>query len=435
MNNNIMKYLYVSCILFSSLYISCYKQDANKYSRSNVNLSFSIKEHSKGIVLSWEQTNISSFVEYIVTKSSESKAAVENLSDLDSKLIFARIKDRNINSLIDSTLAFNSYYRLYINQGEQLIFTEEILREPNNYVLTSSSVNELLVDYRKGNIYFLNSDQSVEFVDLDKLELINIYRNLSIPSPLYCSLAYDNDGNTEIYVPFEDKIRVIDGENFTIKRSITNINFQTPIYNTVTDEKNNLYYTDAIGGALDGIYKVHSDTKKITKFNVCATCNHLFFKMSKNGKRGLFAAPAGGLIYFTLNDMDQIDMTINSVYTTSWMSDQLFVIAENSQTLICGNTGSIFDHQFRLIKQLAIDVPGYVQSIFDDEEKYIYSIGKIAKEIINFENKPGYQKLGNIVIKSTPMQIFIYKGSIFVLGSVFDPSTRMVKLILEEVKL
>ena len=33
------------------------------------------------------------------------------------------------------------------------------------------------------------------------------------------------------------------------------------------------------------------------------------------------------------------------------------------------------------------------------------------------------------------MQIFIYKGSIFVFGSVFDPSTRMVKLILEEVKL
>ncbi len=430
-----MKYLYISCILFCSLFFSCYKHEVDKYSRNNIDLGFSITDHSKGIILSWDQASMSSFVEYIIVKNSETRSAVEKISSLDPRSIFARINDRNIHSLNDSMLAFNSYYRLYINQGEQLISSDEILKVPQNYVLTSKSVNQILVDSKKGIIYFLNTDQTIEIVDLDKLEKINIYRNIILPKGFSCSLGYDKAGNSEIYIPIGDKINVFDGEKLILKRSITGFYLHAPILNTATDENSDIYYSDAIGDILGGIYKYDSETNVNTKIRVCDECNHVRFKMSRNGKRGLLTNSGSGLVYFTLNDKYQIDTTIYSSIPVSWISDQLFVIAERSQTLICGNSGSVFNLQFKLQKQLANDIPGYVQSIFDEEENFIYSIGSFTNEIVKFENKPGYQKLGNIVIKSTPLQIFIYKGSIFVLGSVFDPSNRISKLILEEVKL
>ena len=139
-----MKYFCIVFVFFSTFFSSCYKQDASKYQENNVSLSFSVVEQSNGVLLMWGQASMSNFIEFIVTKNSVSTAPVGNVTELKSESIFTRIKDRNTTSIIDSTLALNSYYRLYINQGEQLISTDEILREPNNYVLISSSVNELL---------------------------------------------------------------------------------------------------------------------------------------------------------------------------------------------------------------------------------------------------------------------------------------------------
>ena len=93
-------------------------------------------------------------------------------------------------------MALNSYYRLYINQGGLLIDSDEILQKSKNYVLKSSYVNQLLVDYQKGNLYILNSDQSVELVDLSKMELKTTYENVLLPRSLSCSLGYYQDGNT-----------------------------------------------------------------------------------------------------------------------------------------------------------------------------------------------------------------------------------------------
>lgn len=430
-----MKYFCIVFVFFSTFFSSCYKQDASKYQENNVSLSFSVVEQSNGVLLMWGQASMSNFIEFIVTKNSVSTAPVGNVTELKSESIFTRIKDRNTTSIIDSTLALNSYYRLYINQGGLLIASDEILQKSKNYVLNSSSVNQLLVDYQKGNLYILNSDQSVELVDLSKMELKTTYENVLLPRSLSCSLGYDQDGNTEIYVPIVDQIQVLDGEKFNLKKSISNTNFQTLINNTATDMNSNIYYSDETVGILGGIFRYDSKTELITKINVCGDCRHYTFVMSRDGKRGIVGSLGAVARYFTINDKNQVNASVISQSIISSTSSQLFVLAEKSPTLIVGNSGTIFNQSFSVQKNLINEVPLFLQSIFDQEENYIYAIGGLNKVIVKFENKAGYNKLGSIFIKSSPRQIFIYDSSAFILGNVFDPNTRINKLIIEKVRL
>ena len=110
-------------------------------------------------------------------------------------------------------------------------------------------------------------------------------------------------------------------------------------------------------------------------------------------------------------------------------------MANKGETFIVGNSGIIYDLYFNFQKQLGLEVPGYVQSIFDESEDYIYVLGGINREVVKLENKAGYKRLGSIIVKSSPKQFFTFGGSIFVLGSVFDSSTGTKKLIIEKVKL
>ncbi len=427
-----VKYSCLIWLICCSLFVSC-SQEEDKYAE-NGNFGFSITEQDNGIALTWNQATLANFTEYIITKTSISTAVYEHVSEIKPEVIFARFNSRYTTSVLDTSLVFNSFYRLYINQGGKVIASAELFQKPNNYVLTRNSVVQMLVDYDKGNLYILNADQSVELVDLWKLELRSIYENILLPKSFSCSLGYDKDGNTEIYIPIADQIQVLDGERLNLKKSISNANLQVPIYNTITDENSNIFYSDATGGISSGIYKVDSKTKFISKFNVCGDCYHFNFMMSKDGKKGLVGSSGSLLTYFTLNDKNQISTLINSPFGISWSANQLFfVVASKSQTFIAGWTGIVYDLHFNFLKQF--DQIGYVQSIFDENEDYIYVLGGINREVVKLENKVKYKRLGSVIVRSNPKQLFTFGGSIFVLGSVFDSSTGTTKLIIEKVKL
>ncbi len=428
-----VKYSCLVWLICCSLFVSC-SQEEDKYTE-NGNFGFSITEQDNGIALTWNQATLASFTEYIITKNSTSTPAYGHVSEIKSEAIFARFSNRYKTSVLDTSPNFNSYYRLYINQGGRVIASDELFQKPNNYVLTSNSIVQMLVDYKKGNLYILNADQSVELVDLRKLELRNVYENILMPRSFSCSLGYDKDGNTEIYIPIANQIQVLDGERLNLKKSISNVNFQIPIYNTITDENSNIYYSDATGGISSGIFRVDSETKFISKFNVCGDCYHFNFMMSRDGKKGLVGSSNSIITYFTLKDKIQVNTFINSSINFSWPTNQLFVLANKGETFIVGNSGIIYDLYFNFQKQLGLEVPGYVQSIFDESEDYIYVLGGINREVVKLENKAGYKRLGSIIVKSSPKQFFTFGGSIFVLGSVFDSSTGTTKLIIEKVKL
>ena len=85
-----MKYLFSILMMLSLIIIACDKQEPSKYFGSNVALSFSKKLLNNGLILSWEQQNNNSFVEYIVTKNSKSTPAFKRILDIDSGTILSR---------------------------------------------------------------------------------------------------------------------------------------------------------------------------------------------------------------------------------------------------------------------------------------------------------------------------------------------------------
>ena len=124
-----------------------------------------------------------------------------------------------------------------------------------------------------------------------------------------------------------------------------------------------------------GIFRSDSKTELITKINVCGDCRHYTFVMSRDGKRGIVGSLGAVARYFTINDKNQVNASVISQSIISSTSSQLFVLAEKSPTLIVGNSGTIFNQSFSVQKNLINEVPLFLQSIFDQEENYIYAIG------------------------------------------------------------
>ncbi len=87
-----MKYLYTLGYLILLFFTACYQEEPNKYSESNGQFSFTKTEVKNGVSFSWDETKISAFVEYVITKNVQSTPALKKLSDLKSSDVYARIK-------------------------------------------------------------------------------------------------------------------------------------------------------------------------------------------------------------------------------------------------------------------------------------------------------------------------------------------------------
>jgi hypothetical protein len=432
-HNNIffIKYCRI-CLLSSLLLLSCHKQELGKYSYDDASLGFLKKEQGNGIVLSWNQSVSLTFVEYIVTKNTKSTPALTTISDIQRETILARYQNKLATSIADSAVSFPSYYRLYVNYGRQVFVSEEIYHATNNYVLTGNEINQVLVDHRKGKLYTLYSNQNIERIDLKKMELESFFFRKQFFSFRSSSLGYDKDGNTEIYVPEYSRIQFCDGDILNPKSYIQNDFSGVDILSTVTDENSNIFFTDWVTGGLGGISRYDPKTQLKTRTNLCF-CSQRNISISSNGKRGLVGSSFGIVNSFTVDDLKNIRWKSASRDSIDWESNKLVTVANKSETIICGRQGLVFKDQFKEQKRLALEVEGYVQSIFDKEEKYIYAIGSVNKAIYKFENKLGYQKVAIIPLKFFPTHIFIYDSWVFVLESIIDPNTGIVSTILEKI--
>ena len=183
-----MKYLCTLGYLILLFFTACYQEEPNKYSESNGQFSFTKTEVKNGVSFSWDESKVSSFVEYILTKNVQSTPAVKSLSDIKASTIFARIKNRNEIQIKDTITIEKSYYRLYINIGHQLLASDEIFHDFNNYFLSSPIFTNILVDHVNGNLYIFSSPfRSIEIVDLKNLKLKLVKSSLNFNFNIYTS--------------------------------------------------------------------------------------------------------------------------------------------------------------------------------------------------------------------------------------------------------
>ncbi|MBK9994410.1 MAG: hypothetical protein IPP01_10590 [Saprospiraceae bacterium] len=115
-----MKYLLTLVLLCVIGLPACYQDDSNKYTSNMSGLVFTKTEVSNGILFQWDQSFLSNFTEYVVTKHDVSTDVVKSLSDLNklnSENVVARVKSRHITSTKDSVSTSSTYYRLYLVFG------------------------------------------------------------------------------------------------------------------------------------------------------------------------------------------------------------------------------------------------------------------------------------------------------------------------------
>ena len=242
-----MKYLLTLVLLCVIGLPACYQDDSNKYTSNTGGLVFTKTEVSNGILFQWEPSTISNFTEYVITKHSNSTATLTSLSELNRLSpdnIVARVKNRNITSSKDSTSTASAYYRLYLVYGSHFTASDELFQLSNYYTLGSQFFSQLLLDHRKGDLYLFQHNL-VEIIDLNRMlqkDLISTTRSISSYS---MSLGYDQNGNTEVYSSNGDKILVFNGEKLDVIDTICNNPKKKFIYNTVTDQNSNIFYTEA----------------------------------------------------------------------------------------------------------------------------------------------------------------------------------------------
>jgi hypothetical protein len=429
-----INYFSLILILFVLVSTSCDKHESNKYDGNSINLGFSKTEQGNEIFLFWNPAISNTLVEYIVTKNSKSTPALTNISDIESETILARIKNRNSTSIVDSALSFPAYYRLYLNYGKQVFVSEELFQPSDNYVLSANNINQVLVDHRKGRVYIIYFNQPSELIDLKKLAIIKLISSSLFFSSKACSLGHDKDGNTEIYMPEYSRIQFLDGDKLTAKSYIQNSFSNVDILSTITDENSNIYFSDWVTGGLGGISRYDAITRLVTRTNVC-DCKQTNVSISKDGRRGLVGASLGIVNSFTLDKFNNIIRKTSSRDTIDWESNKLIVVASQSESVICGRQGIIYNGDFIEQKRLAIEVDGYVQSIFDKDEKYIYAIGSANKAVYKFENKSGYRKVASFPLKFHPTYLFNYDSYVFIIESVRDPNTGTQNTILERINI
>ena len=210
-----MKYLLTLFLLGASCFTACYQGESNKYTTQANGLSFTKTEVSNGVVFNWEEAKMLNFTEYIITKHPNSTPAItsiEDLSKLSSINIMARIKSRQSNSANDSTSILRTYYRLYVVSGTHFLASDEIVQNSNFYTPSHQNANQLLMDYKKGRLYLLNSANEVEIIE----NLIRVTRDgrtiLSGSSNSYV-YQYNLNQNAEL-VSWKKAPKIIDFSSF-----------------------------------------------------------------------------------------------------------------------------------------------------------------------------------------------------------------------------
>jgi len=210
-----MKYLLTLVLISAICLIACYQEESNKYTHQADSLNFTKTEVSNGVVFNWEEAKMFNFTEYIITKHPNSTPAItsiEDLSKLSSINIMARIKSRQSNSANDSTSILRTYYRLYVVSGTHFLASDEIVQNSNFYTPSHQNANQLLMDYKKGRLYLLNSANEVEIIE----NLIRVTRDgrtiLSGSSNSYV-YQYNLNQNAEL-VSWKKAPKIIDFSSF-----------------------------------------------------------------------------------------------------------------------------------------------------------------------------------------------------------------------------
>ncbi len=423
-----MKYLVTLMLLIAVGLSACYQEESIKYNSSG-KLFFEEKKVSNGVIFNWKESTISSFNEYVVTKHEQATAAITNLADLNklnSSKIVARIKNRKITTIKDSTTITNAYYRLYLVYGNQFLASEEISLSSNFCSLEITNFIQFLVDHKKGNLYLFQASNIIEIIDLKNLKQVAFYNQPSVVSVAPMSIGYDKNGNTVIYSAISDKLFVLDGENFKIIDTLTKTKGKI-IYSTATDENSNVFFIQS-----DTLLKYDPVTMKMSNI-VYIGANHDFLKVSKDGGTIFTGTVFSNIYQYSINKENSIVSFNRSVVPIDFIKFNS-TLSNTDQTIICGARGSIYTKDFQFQKNLSNEMLGYIKSIFDRDDEFIYSVSNLNQSLFKFENKAGYKLIAKIPIRSNVVDIFEYNGSVFVIGSLFDPRTGINKLSLERVK-
>ena len=131
--------------------------------------------------------------------------------------------------------------------------------------------------------------------------------------------------------------------------------------------------------------------------------------------------------------IDQTSGTVSLVKSPVFIdfSDKNSTLANSEPTIVCGANGAIYTKNFQIKKNLANEVGGYLKSIFDINDEFIYAIGSSQKVIYKFENREGYKNISRIHVSINVKDIFDYSGQIFMIGNSIDPQTGSSKLFLQ----
>jgi len=427
-----MKYLYTLGVLIILILTSCYQEEVNKYTSTNPSLLFTKTEIRNGISFHWNESKASSFVEYIVTRNVQSTPAVKEVSNIKASSILARVKSRDEIQIKDTVSIEKAYYRLYINVGHQLLASDEIFHDFNNYFLSQSMVPNFLVDKINGKLYLLYPNKSIEIVDLYKLKLKLFKSNLSFNFNASASLGYDQFGNTEIYMPLDDKIIFLDGENLQAKDTINSIAKGVSIYNTVSDNYSNIYYTDGYGGLFGSVAIYNASTEKTLRIGD-VNIMHRNLRVTNDGKYILVGSVSfsSEVSLYTMDSKNNVIATSRSKGIIDWQTNFMLRMANFSPTFITSG-GFIYENQ---IMQKVFLGQNMTFSDFSPDDKYIYFASSSQKLISQVENKIPYNIIKSYQTKFFPAFFFIYENEIFSVGSISDPNTGATRILLEKLEL
>jgi hypothetical protein len=427
-----MKYLCTLGYLILLFFTACYQEEPNKYSESNSQFSFTKTEVKNGVSFSWDESKVSSFVEYILTKNVQSTPAVKSLSDIKASTIFARVKNRHEIQIKDTITIEKSYYRLYINIGHQLLASDEIFHDFNNYFLSSPIFTNILVDHVNGNLYIFSSPfRSIEIVDLKNLKLKLVKSSLNFNFNATPSLGYDQFGRTQLYMPLDDKIIFLDGENLQAKDTISSIAKGVVIYNTVSDKYSNIYYTDSYGAFFSAVSKYIVALDKTIRIG---DVNSLFrnLRVTCDGKYIIVGTSSltSDISLYTMDDKNNVVATTRSKGVIDWQSNSAFSMASISPTII-SNGGFLYKDQFMQKVSLGQST---IFSTFSNDDEHIFLISSNQKIIFKVENKIPYKRLATYQTRFLPSVIFIYNNEIYSIGSSIDQLTGSTKVLVEKIK-
>ncbi len=434
MLKQIMKYLYTLVIFVSLITSSCYQEEEKKYEENLYNVKFSKTPLKYGVAFNWDVCKISTFVEYIITKSIESTPALMKVTDLKSRDIYARIKSRDSTKVLDTSTIENSYYRLYINFGHGLIASDELYVDFLNFSLAGQGLHNYLVDYVNGNLYLFYTNQTIEAVDLANMKTKAIKLNQTYNFSYSPSLGYGRFGKTEVYIPYGDKIILLDGDNLEVKDTFDEGTKGATIFNTVTDIFSNIYYTESYGATSAVLSKYIASTGKIIRLgDVKPTSNVI--RVTKDGKYVLVGSINHSAIVslYTLNNNGMMISNISSQYNIVISSNLSFTTANLSPLIISSNS-TLYDN---LVSQKLLSnvVPAYFSSSFSTDDKFIYIVESTQKLVYKIENRNPYNKFAIYQTRLTPQYFFVYNNEGYSISKLENQNTGVSKLYLEKLKL